>query len=105
MLEHILAFPIGNEIIILLVIAVILLFGAKKIPDLARSIGRARGEFEKGTSEYEAEVRKGREGEKKEPTEREKLEQAAKPLGITVEGKSDEELREALKKALEKRDS
>ncbi|MFQ6134326.1 MAG: twin-arginine translocase TatA/TatE family subunit [Nitrososphaerales archaeon] len=103
MLEYILALPIGTEWIVLLVVVVIFLFGAKKIPDLARSVGRARGEFARGKQEYEEELRKEREGEeKKEPTEREKLEQAARSLGITVEGKSDEELREAVKKALEK---
>ncbi len=89
--------------IILLVVVVIFLFGSKKIPDLARSVGRARGEFERGKREYEEELRKEKEGEvKKELTDREKLEQAARSLGISVEGKSDEELREALKKNLEK---
>ncbi len=98
MLEHTL-FLQGYEVpIILLVVVVVFLFGAKKIPDLARSVGRARGEFARGKDEYEKE----REAGKKEPSEREKLEQAAKSLGLPVEGKSDEELREAVKKALEK---
>ena len=91
----------GQEWIILIVIVVVLLFGAKKIPELARSVGRARGEFEKGKVETEEEIRKGRENAKKQP-EREKLENAATSLGIPVEGKSDEELREDVRKALEK---
>ncbi len=40
----------GWEIIVILVI-VLLLFGAKKLPDLARSIGASAREFRKGLSE------------------------------------------------------
>ena len=93
--------PGGSEWIILIVVVVVLIFGAGKIPQLAKSMGRARGEFEKGKFEGEEEVRKARESSKKtEVTEREKLENAAKALGLNVEGKSDEELREELKKAI-----
>ena len=37
----------GPEILIILVV-VLLLFGAKKLPDLARSIGASAKEFKKG---------------------------------------------------------
>jgi sec-independent protein translocase protein TatA len=40
----------GWEIIIVLVI-ILLLFGARKLPDLARSIGASAKEFRKGLSE------------------------------------------------------
>jgi sec-independent protein translocase protein TatA len=43
-------------IIILIVVAAILLFGASKIPELFRSLGRAVGEFKKGRMEAEAEA-------------------------------------------------
>ena len=33
----------------------LLLFGGKKIPDLARSLGKAKGEFKKGLAEGEKE--------------------------------------------------
>jgi sec-independent protein translocase protein TatA len=90
----------GEEWIILIIVVVVLLFGSKKIPELARSVGRARGEFEKGKVETEDEIRKDREQAKKQP-ERDKLEKAATSLGISFEGKSDEELREDVRKALE----
>ena len=40
----------GGEIIIILVV-VILLFGAKKLPELARSLGSSAREFRKGVEE------------------------------------------------------
>jgi sec-independent protein translocase protein TatA len=45
-----------NVIIIVVVIAV-LIFGAKKIPELARTFGKAKGEFEKGRIESEKELK------------------------------------------------
>jgi len=48
--------PGGMELVIILGIAV-LLFGANKIPKLARSSGQAMGEFKRGREELEAEVR------------------------------------------------
>jgi len=41
--------------ILIVVVIVAVLFGAKKIPELARSIGKAKGEFKKGLIEGEAE--------------------------------------------------
>lgn len=97
MLEHVLFSFSGMEFpIVLGIIAILLLFGSKKIPDLAKSLGKVKGEFKKGQEEYNNEL-------KKEPSEREKLESAAKALKISVEGKSEEELREAIKNALEKK--
>jgi sec-independent protein translocase protein TatA len=40
----------GPELIIILVI-ILLLFGAKRIPELARSLGRGKREFHMGASE------------------------------------------------------
>ena len=38
-------FIAGQEWIIVIVIAVVLIFGAKKIPQLAKTFGKAKGEF------------------------------------------------------------
>ena len=51
----ILSLPGGGEMVILLA-AVLLLFGAKKLPQLARSLGESLGEFRKGKSEAELEA-------------------------------------------------
>ena len=47
--------PGGLELAVILLIA-ILLFGANKIPKLARSTGQAMGEFKKGREEIETEL-------------------------------------------------
>ena len=44
------------QIVILVVVAFVLFGGAKKIPDLARSLGRAKNEFKKGLAEGEKEA-------------------------------------------------
>lgn len=47
--------PGGPELLIILLV-VVLLFGANKIPRLARSTGQALGEFKKGRQELEDEL-------------------------------------------------
>ncbi len=41
----------GPQEILLIVLIILLLFGAKKLPELARSMGRSLGEFKKGRKE------------------------------------------------------
>jgi sec-independent protein translocase protein TatA len=53
--------PGGMEWAVILLIAV-LLFGANKIPKLARSSGQAIGEFQKGREEVETELEEMRDG-------------------------------------------
>ncbi|MFQ5475892.1 MAG: twin-arginine translocase TatA/TatE family subunit [Nitrosopumilus sp.] len=50
-------FIAGQEWIIVIIIAVVLIFGAKKIPELAKTFGKAKGEFEKGKIEGEKELK------------------------------------------------
>jgi sec-independent protein translocase protein TatA len=47
--------PGGPELIIILAV-VVLLFGANKIPKLARASGQAMGEFRRGREEIEQEI-------------------------------------------------
>ncbi len=81
-----------NEFIIIGIIAVVLLFGATKLPSLARSIGRSAGEYKKGRQEIEKELEQGVGDE-----DREKLENAAKALGIDPIGKSIGELKDEIR--------
>jgi sec-independent protein translocase protein TatA len=57
--------PGGPELLVILLIAV-LLFGANKIPKLARSSGEAIGEFQKGREEVEQELEEMRESKTRE---------------------------------------
>ncbi|MDR9380748.1 MAG: twin-arginine translocase TatA/TatE family subunit [Natronomonas sp.] len=50
--------PGGPELLIILFIAV-LLFGANKLPKLARASGEAMGEFKRGRQELEDEIKRG----------------------------------------------
>ena len=47
----------GPEIIILIVVVGVLIFGAAKIPKLAKTFGKAKGEFEKGKIEGDKELK------------------------------------------------
>jgi TatA/E family protein of Tat protein translocase len=42
---------IGMPELLLILLVVVLLFGARKLPELARSLGRSMGEFKKGKEE------------------------------------------------------
>jgi sec-independent protein translocase protein TatA len=56
-----------DGLILLAVLAVVLLFGGAKLPKLARSLGSAKGEFEKGLKEGATDAEKGEKDEKDEP--------------------------------------
>lgn len=48
--------PIGMQEMIMIFIIILLLFGAKKLPELARGIGKSMGEFKKAKEEFEQEI-------------------------------------------------
>ena len=47
----------GQEIINLVIVFGVLIFGSKKIPELAKTFGKAKGEFEKGKIEAYKELK------------------------------------------------
>lgn len=59
-------FIAGQEWIIIIILAVVLIFGAKKIPELAKTFGKAKGEYEKGKIEGEKELKDFKESQKKD---------------------------------------
>ncbi len=66
-----LSMPGWPETLFILVL-VLLLFGAKKLPELARGLGQSLNEFRKARDEFESEIRKSAEsveGKKTAPKE------------------------------------
>ncbi|MFB5610823.1 MAG: twin-arginine translocase TatA/TatE family subunit [Nitrosopumilaceae archaeon] len=64
MFEQITNFVAGAEWIWIVVIIAVLLFGAKKIPELAKTFGKAKGEYEKGRIEGDKELEEFKEKRK-----------------------------------------
>ncbi len=55
-LSSLFAFALGGPEILLLFLVIVLLFGAKKLPELAKGLGKAKSEFQKATDEAEREM-------------------------------------------------
>jgi TatA/E family protein of Tat protein translocase len=52
-----LAFALGGPEIAIVVLLLLLMFGAKKLPELARGMGKSMGEFKKAKQEFEDEIK------------------------------------------------
>jgi len=61
---------IGWQEILLILLIALLLFGARKIPDLARSLGKGIREFKKGLREIETSVDEEKEKKVDDKTEK-----------------------------------
>ncbi len=48
--------PIGMPEMVMIFVIILLLFGAKKLPELARGIGKSMGEFKKAREDFEREI-------------------------------------------------
>ena len=88
-----------DEMLIIGIAVLLLLFGAKKIPELAKNLGRATGEFQRGKMEVEKEIREAKLLDKTQAAESQFI-KVAKDLGIDATGKSDEQLREEIIKQM-----
>ncbi len=55
-MNTILAWALGGPEMMVILLIVLLLFGAKKLPQLARGMGKSLGEFKKAKQEFEDEI-------------------------------------------------
>lgn len=82
--------PLGTPELVIIGILILILFGAKKLPMFARSLGKSMGEFKKAREEFESELHKAQE-EVERPTitepkqRRETAEVSRKPVGSTAD--------------------
>lgn len=101
----------GSEWIIIILFALILLFGAKKLPQFSHTVGKVVGEYERAKETFRHEMEQAAEnarGDNKFPkvrgpvaTERKKLESIASSLGIEDHaGLTDDELRILISKRM-----
>ena len=58
----------GMELVILVVVIGVLIFGAAKIPQLAKTMGKAKAEYKKGEIEGDKELKDFKENNKGETT-------------------------------------
>lgn len=63
--------PLGSQELLVILAIVLLLFGANKLPELARSLGRAKKEFKKGMEEEEEEKEKEKKKEEAKAEQKE----------------------------------
>jgi sec-independent protein translocase protein TatA len=93
---------IGQTELIIVLFIVLLLFGGKKLPELARSMGTAVREYSSATKEPAKYIEE--KTKTKEEEEREAILEAAKKMGIETEGRSLSEIAQDLLKATEKKE-
>jgi sec-independent protein translocase protein TatA len=85
------AFDAVQIIIIAVIAVVIFLWGPQKIPELARSLGRAKGEFDKASREFQSSVTETSTPQTPKSADQ-VLVETARQLGIATEGKTRDQI-------------
>lgn len=84
---------------LIIVVVILVLFGStRKIPDLARNIGKATGEFKRGQMEIEKEIRNSMNGSTTTTPAAPGVDypQMARSLGIDTQNKTEKQLRDEI---------
>jgi len=93
---------IGLPEMILILAVAIFFFGPEKIPELARSLGKAAGEFKKAQIETEREIKKVGEPMDEKDT---KIHNLAIEMGLDVNNKTSEQLVEEIRSRIRSRET
>jgi sec-independent protein translocase protein TatA len=99
------AFINGMEWIVIILIIVVLFFGARKIPELARSLGKASSEFQKARIDAKKTLENDIAKSSQKSIDREKLESIAETLGVDYSNKNDQDLKSSIEYELKKQNS
>lgn len=89
---------IGNDWIMIVIVGLALLLGTKRLPDATKKLAKIMVQYDKTKSMVQEEIQKAK-GEFNinvsgpVMSERQKLETLAKSLGVSAEGKTDDDLR------------
>lgn len=117
MTPYILLLGVGPTELVLIVLVFLVFFGVDRIPDIMKRLGRLRAQFDSARREVERELKTEEQRQHEEMAafeavrerqvraslpeaqEREKLRNAAEALGLDADGKTADELREAIRDA------
>jgi len=90
----------GSEWIIIIFVALIVLLGTNRLPELTKKLGKVVGEYSKAKNDIQKQFKDVSDSNLNVlgpvQNEREKLDTIAKTIGIDSTNKSDEELRELI---------
>ena len=100
--SYLLQVPGGIEWVIIIIVIVLLFFGVKKIPEIARNVGKATTEYKKARIAADREIQRIKDDTSLNPA-RGKLEEVAHTLGIDYFSMTDEELRKAIDTEINKK--
>jgi sec-independent protein translocase protein TatA len=90
-----------ENVLLVIIIAGVVLFGSKKLPELFRSLGRAHSEYEKARLEAQREFVTLYDDSNERSTNRKNLEEIALKLDIlNPNSLSDEDLRQSIQKKI-----
>jgi sec-independent protein translocase protein TatA len=105
----------GTEWLIIILMALFLLFGSKRLPALSRTLGKAAGEYEKARDLFRREIEYTARGEDvwtqrsmgpkitaPVVSERKKLEEIASTIEIDHTGKTDDQLRTLISERMQR---
>lgn len=96
----------GSEWIIIIFVALIVLLGTNRLPEVTKKLGKAVGEYNKTKNDVQNQLKdfssSNLDVAGPVENERQKLEMIAKSLGINSSNKSDEEIRLAISEKMGK---
>lgn len=93
---------IGLPEMILILVVALFFFGPDKIPEIARSLGKATGEFKKAQTQTENEIKKIGEPLDEKDT---KIHNLAIEMGIDVKNKTSEQLVEEIRSKIRSKET